>query len=95
MVKKRPFVTVWYGSWVRSNVVVFGCVFSVLSGALRRLQKVRPARQRRAARPLFRNSRGDLASCAGAIVFGEVRILQKSFTLAGILTGVFMLFLSY
>jgi transporter family protein len=32
---------------------------------------------------------------AGAVLFGEVRIMQKSFALAGVLIGVFLLFLSH
>ncbi|MBN2019379.1 MAG: DMT family transporter [Sedimentisphaerales bacterium] len=32
---------------------------------------------------------------AGAILFGEVRIFQKSFALAGVLAGVFLLFLAH
>jgi transporter family protein len=32
---------------------------------------------------------------AGAVIFGEVRMMQKSFALAGVLAGVFLLFLSH
>lgn len=41
-----------------------------------------------------RSSSAVVSFLAGAIIFGEVRILQKSFALAGVLVGVFLLFLS-
>ncbi|MBN1391258.1 MAG: DMT family transporter [Sedimentisphaerales bacterium] len=42
-----------------------------------------------------RSSSAVVSFMAGVFIFGEVRILQKSFALAGVLVGVFLLFLSH
>jgi transporter family protein len=42
-----------------------------------------------------RSSSAVVSFLAGAVIFGEVRILQKSFALAGVTIGVFLLFLSH
>ncbi|MDD5063662.1 MAG: DMT family transporter [Phycisphaerae bacterium] len=42
-----------------------------------------------------RSSSAVVSFLAGAIFFGEVRMLQKSWALAGVLVGVFLLFLSH
>jgi transporter family protein len=42
-----------------------------------------------------RSSSAVISFLAGALIFSEVRIMQKSFALAGVIAGVFLLFLSH